>query len=374
MTIGPTRVAPSVLARLAEPPPLLTDECFLAAFAACLDGVRRLLGARGGRTFVVPGTGTMGLEMAAVSMLAPETPVLVVSTGYWGDRWAEICRRAGLELVVVRPAPGAAPDPASVAAALAERAYGALLLTHVDSSTGVRLDVATLARSAAAHGALVLVDGMCAAGAEVVEQTAWGVDAYVTGTPKALGVPAGLVLLSLSDRATAQLEQRSWAPASFSLDLRPWLEAMEAVEAGAFAYWQSPAGNLVLALEEGLRLVFAEGLDARVERHRRCRLRLHDGLDELGLGVVVREEPARANGVSVCLYPEGLDASWLAVVRRCGVVLPAGWHAEIGKVTFRIGHLGNVTDDDVERTLAALARALELARPRALVGARDAPV
>ncbi len=93
---------------------------------------------------------------------------------------------------------------------------------------------------------------------------------------------------------------------------------------------------------------------------------LHEGLRALEIELLVRQESDRANGVSVCFYPAGTDASFLDDVRRYGVVLPGGVHPEVGGRTFRIGHLGNVTDEDVDATLTVVARA------RAIVGAETA--
>ncbi len=283
MTIGPTRIAPSVLEHMSAPPPAITDRAFLNVLGQCLRDLRTILGASGGQSFIIPGTGTMGMEMLAASFLPAGSSVLVASTGFWGDRWAVICQRLGLDVTHLTCAPGAHPDPERVEATLREKSCRALFITHVDSSSGVLADVKLLSELARRHDALTFVDGMAAAGVEVIEQEAWGVDAYVTGTPKGLGVPAGLALVSANERATESLRRRDWDARSFALDLKPWVPVMESAELGQPGYCQSPAGNLVLALAEGLRLVLAEGLDARVERHKELTLMLHAGLEELGI-------------------------------------------------------------------------------------------
>jgi alanine-glyoxylate transaminase / serine-glyoxylate transaminase / serine-pyruvate transaminase len=367
MTIGPSRIAPSVLACMAVPPPAITDPDFLQVFGQCLRDLRTILGSTDGQSFIIPGTGTMGMEMLAASVVPVGSSVLVVSSGYWGDRWAIICERLGLKVSHLISPPGSPPDLDQVETVLSKEACRALFMTHVDSSSGLLADIKLLSEIARRYSAMTLVDGICAAGVEVIEQTAWGIDMYVTGTPKGLGVPAGLALISANERATDLLKHRRWQCRSFALDLGPWVPVMEAAERGQPGYFQSPAGNLVLGLAEGLRLVLTEGLTARVKRHQKLSGILHAGLETLGIRLLVEDGAQRANGVSVCVYPDSLGAVLLDIVEDCGVLLVSGLHPEAASRTFRIGHLGNVTAADIQMTLTALAKALNQApEPRPL--------
>jgi alanine-glyoxylate transaminase / serine-glyoxylate transaminase / serine-pyruvate transaminase len=358
MVIGPSRIAPSVLDRMAVPAPAITDPDFLQVFGECLRQLRMILGSQDGASFIIPGTGTMGMEMVTASFLPAGVPVALVSTGYWGDRWAAICARLGMDLHTVRCAPGTGPDLERVESVIRDKGCQALIVTHADSSTGVLADLQALAAIARDHGALTLVDGICGAGIEAVEQTRWGIDVYLTGTPKGLGVPAGLALISANERAMSLLKGRSWECPSFSLDLKPWIPVFAAAEEGLPGYFQSPAGNLVLALAEGLRLVLMEGLEARVQRHRELTRMLHAGLAANGIQLLVPDEGGRANGVTVCLYPDAWGSELLEAVKRFRVLLVSGLYPGMETRTFRIGHLGNVTQSDIEMTLGAISQAL----------------
>ena len=366
MAIGPTRFAPSVLDAAAEQPAPLGDPRFVRTFGTCLETLSEIVGAEDGECVVVPATGTMGLEMAAASVLRPGDAVVVVSTGSWGDRWARICTRLGLDVTLLDCPAGCAPDADAIATALVRSRARALLATHVDSSSGVRLPPDALAAFAHRTGALVLIDGICAAGAEEVRQTAWGVDVYVASSPKALGAPAGLAVLSLSERVCRLLRARTWTPCSFSLDLASWLDAMRSLRNGRFLYVQTPASNLVSALAKSCVLILAEGVRERAARHRRLAAVLREQLDRLGLRNIVRDPALRAGGVTVCAYPEGSGAEFVDAVAREGVDLPSGTHPAAGATTFRIGHLGNVTLDDITTTIAALDRAVATRRTAAV--------
>jgi alanine-glyoxylate transaminase/serine-glyoxylate transaminase/serine-pyruvate transaminase len=346
-----------VLEAMAVQSPADDDPAFLAAFAECLVGVRTLLGLSRGQAFVVPGSGTQGMEMLAASLLRPGSRAVVACTGRWGERWADVCRRHGIQVHCVVPPPGETVEPARLAQAVADIDADALLLTHVDPSTGVRVDVAACAAACRRSGALVLVDGIWAAGVEVVRQSEWGIDLYLATGQNGLGVPGGLVVVGAGDRAIRRLRARQWRPRTFSLDLRPWLGTMDAVSCETFSYHQSPAGNLVLALREGLRLVIAEGTDRRAARHAVVANVLREGLDALGVRLVVTRPESRALGVSVCWYPDGRGSEFLDLVRTFGVRLSGGSHPALGPRTFRIGHVGNVGVVDAGRTLEALAKA-----------------
>ncbi|APU14128.1 pyridoxal-phosphate-dependent aminotransferase family protein [Actinoalloteichus fjordicus] len=357
MVVGPTRLAPSVRGRLADQAPPITDHRFLAEVRETMQLLRPVLGTAEGEVFIVPGSGTAGMESLAVSLLDPGRPALVLSTGMWGERWQELCSSLGLSSRVLRAEPGRGLDLDEVASRLRDESYQAVLLTDVDSSSGVRADVAALTALARRHGALSLVDGIAAAGAEEVRQDDWDVDAYLTSPPKALSGPGGLFLVSLRTRALRVLIERTWSPRGYSLDLGRWLPVMRALAAGGFAYFQTPPGSLVSALAESLRLIVAEGGE-RTRRHTALAARLRNGLATTGLRLFTAAAD-RAHGVTVFRTPTGIGAAELvAAVERHGVVLQAGTHPTAAKHTVRIGHLGNHTADDVDRTLAALGAAL----------------
>lgn len=355
MVIGPRLPAPSVLARLAEPPPALTDPRFLAEVAGCVRGIRELIGARAAPVVVAPGSGTSGMESVAVSLLDPAEPVLVASTGMWGDRWARICARHRIPVHALTAPAGRAPDLDLLAAMLVRGRCRAVLVSDVDSSSGVRAPLREIAALAREHGALCLVDGVAAIGADRIEFDEWGLDVYLGAPPKGLAAPPGLFTVALGPRAERRLPARSWTPRAYALDLEPWLPVMAAAEDGRSGYFQTPAVNLVMAFAEAMRLVAAEGRVARAERHVRLRDRLHDGLAALGIEQFVPERDARSAGITVCRAPAGVDGqAFVAAVAAAGVVLQSGTYPTESSSTFRIGHLGNVTESDVDATLTAL--------------------
>ena len=167
MIPGPVEVSPAVLEAAAAPPPSHTAPGLIDAFGTCLERMRRVWRASAeSQPFVVAGGGTVAMEMAAANLVEPGERAVVVVTGYFGDRMAEMLRRQGAEVATVTAPVGDAPAADDVARALAGGSSKALFVTHVDTSTGVRIDPEPLARLAREAGALSVFDGVCATGGE----------------------------------------------------------------------------------------------------------------------------------------------------------------------------------------------------------------
>jgi alanine-glyoxylate transaminase/serine-glyoxylate transaminase/serine-pyruvate transaminase len=131
-----------------------------------------------------------------------------------------------------------------------------------------RAPVEEVARIAREHGALTVVDGVCAVGGEELRQDAWDIDVCLTASQKALGAPPGLALVMAGPRALAARRAKKVPVASLYLDMHEWLPIMEAYERGTPQYFATPPVNLILALDVSLTQLLAEGVAPRVARLR----------------------------------------------------------------------------------------------------------
>ena len=197
----------------------------------------------------------------------------------------EILERYGAQVTHVRAAVGDAPDPAEVLAALAQGdSYKLLTITQVDTSTGVLTDVRRWPRLAHAHGALVVVDGVCSVAGEELRMDDWGVDLALTASQKAISVPPGLALVVARPAALAAFKARKTPVGSYYADWANWLPIMEAYEARKPSYFGTPAVNLVSALNVSLGQILAEGMDAAVRPPSQAGPRLPGGHRGAGAG------------------------------------------------------------------------------------------
>jgi alanine-glyoxylate transaminase/serine-glyoxylate transaminase/serine-pyruvate transaminase len=356
MIPGPIEMDPAVLAALARKTTSHVDPDFIETFGRALGRVREVFLAPSSAPFVVAGTGTLAMELAAQSLVEPGDAVLVVDTGGFSERMATLLERIGARVTRFSSPLGRGPDLVELERALAG-GFRAVTITHVDTSTGVRAPVREIAALARAQGVLSIVDGVCSVGGEELRQEAWGVDVALTASQKALGTPPGLAVLTLSPNAMERYRMRKQRVPSLYLDLGEWLPIMQAYEARKPAYFATPAVNLVSALDVSLGQLLAEGIDARVARHAKIAAAFRAGVAALGLSLVA-EESVQSSTISAMYFPAGVDASLVGAIRDEGVVVAGGLLPAIKAHYFRVGHMGVTGASQLVSTLAAIERGL----------------
>jgi aspartate aminotransferase-like enzyme len=302
---------------------------------------------------ILTASGTGGLEAAIVNHLSPGDPVLAVTIGAFGDRFAKIASRYGADVTTLPVEWGRAAEPDDVVAALehmasAGRPARAVLLTHNETSTGITNPIADLAAATgrAAPDALILVDGISGVGAIPFETDAWGLDVVVTGSQKSWMSPPGLAMVSVSARAWAASD-RAEMP-RFYFDLREHQKGLAKGETP----W-TPAVGVGFALDVALELMEAEGYPQIFARHAACGAATRAGVTALGFELFA--DPAHASDtVTAVRVPDGLDwAAFNRELRGRGLVL-AGGQAKLSGQIFRIGHLGAVTVNEIVAALEIL--------------------
>jgi alanine-glyoxylate transaminase / serine-glyoxylate transaminase / serine-pyruvate transaminase len=355
MIPGPTPVAPDVLAALAEPVQSHTGPENAASMLRIQEGLRRLVGSAEARVHCFAGAGTLAMEAAIVNHAAPGDRVVVVSHGYFGDRFTEIAAAMGMRTDALRVEWGQPADADALRALLLRDDPPALVcMTHVDTSSGVLAgcgDLAAVTRAAAPEAVIVL-DGVCATGGIEETMDAWDVDVLLTGAQKALSVPPGLALLAVSARAQRRRESLGDIHAYYA-DLRRWDASVDDPR----KYFSTHAVSLVRALEVSLDRIFAEGLPERFERHRRVASMIRDGMGELGF-TPLTNPASLAPTLSVLALPDGADDARLRAGMAERGVLIAGCLGPWAGRGVRIGHMGTVTESDAARTIDAAAAVL----------------
>lgn len=366
MIPGPIEISPGVQAACDGPPSAHTAPDLIAAFGDAIRAMRVVWGAGpGSQPFVVSGSGSLAMEMAVLNLVAPGDEVLVVHTGYFSDRMAQMLDRRGARVWSVVAPPGDAPGAEALRGALQEVEPKVVFVTHVDTSTGVRADVAALAAEVRAFGALLVVDGVCATAGEPLSMEALGVDVYLTASQKALGLPPGLALLVASPRAMASRAMLRVSP-PLSLDWDAWRPIHEAYEAGRPSYFATPATPMIRGLAVGLREILdardgaRTGVEASWARHARVGAGMRAAWAALGLKLLPHRPDLAANTLSALWLPEGVDATLPAKIAARGVLVAGGLLPELRARYFRVGHMGWTTTQPelLERAVRAVAGGL----------------
>jgi serine---pyruvate transaminase len=351
MTPGPTPVPPEVLAALAQPVIHHRGPDYRAVFTSCLERLKQVYRTES-EVLLFTASGTGALESVAANLCRPGTRVVSVSAGYFGERWGSIAAAYGADVHELRYEWGETPSPGDLDTRLRELGGASLvLLTQSETSTGVVADVEPLAAVAREAGALVGVDAISSLGAVPCETDAWGLDAVVSGSQKALMTPPGLATVSTSEAAKAAAAGE--AGPRFYWDWRRTSKAQSKVDSPF-----TPAVPLVVALDVALAILLEEGLEAAFERHVRLGRACRAGAKAMGLELFSPDDD-RSAVVTTIRAPEGVDSGELVLTLRdrFGITLAPGQGVLKGKV-FRIGHIGFFDIFDITTALAGVELAL----------------
>jgi serine---pyruvate transaminase len=345
LTPGPTPVPPEVLAAISQPVVHHRSPDFRPVYERLLARLRDVFRTKS-EVLLFGSAGTGAMESTVANLCTPGERVLVVSAGYFGDRWRAIASSYRAEVETLEYAWGEIPAADDVASRLQELGGAkAVFLTHSETSTGVVCDLQALAAAAGEQGALSVVDAVSSLGAVPVETDAWGLDAVVSGSQKALMTPPGLAMVSVSERAWAA---RGDSP-RFYFDWERTRKAQAALDAPF-----TPPVSLVAGLDVALGMLLDAGLDAVFDRHVRLGRACREGAKAMGLELFSPDED-RSAVVTAIRAPERIDATELvaALRDRFGITIANGHGALKGKI-FRIGHIGYFDVFDITTALAAV--------------------
>lgn len=299
-------------------------------------------------------SGTGGMEAAIRSILQAKDSVLVVNAGKFGARFGKIAESYGIKVDSLTLPWGQAVSLSDVEKHL-KPSHAAVLIQHSETSTGVLHPLPEIARwlKGMYPDCLLMVDGITSIGALPFEMKNWNIDVAVTGSQKALMLPPGLAMVSISERAEARMKTSNLP--GFYLDLK---RELEAVRKGQTAF--TPAIGLVRALKVSLDLLLAEGLKNVFDRHQHLAEATRKALGVLGLKIAT-DHPGVA--CSPAFFPSGIDGKKLlkAVRERSGFHIAGAQDDWEGKV-LRLSHLGYYSPYDLLAAIAALGRELERAK------------
>ena len=348
---GPTPCPPEVLKAMAWPMIDHRGPEYKKIIFEVTDKLKQVFQTRND-VLILTCSGTGGLEAAVVNTLSPGDRVLSVSIGAFGDRWANIAREFGAEVVALDIEWGKAADPEAIRQAIMSNPdVSAVMVTHNETSTGVTNDLGTISKVVKESGKLLLVDAISSLSSIDLPVDDWHCDVVVSGSQKGWMVPPGLVMVSISTEAW-EAHSKAKMP-HFYWD---FTKGKSFLEKGQNPW--TPAVSVMFALSVSLEMMLKEGLPNIFARHARIGQITREGIKALGLSLFAEESHA-SNTVTSVAAPEGLDIKKLRQILQDEhqVVLAGGQQRLDGKI-FRIGHLGLVNEDDIKAVISALKVAL----------------
>jgi len=352
MIVGPGELHASELEVLGEQMQAHYGDIWVGQHAELMDGLRTFLGCSED-PYVIPGSGSLALEAAFLNLFEPGDRVVVVDSGYFGNRLIEIATALGLEVVPVSVPIGEAVDPAAVAGAVAAHRAAGAAICHVETSTSVRHPIREITDAVRAQGAITLVDGIASVGGEQLSIESMQLDCLVTASQKGLEAPPGLGIVALGAAGRARVDARRSPVASFYLDLARWDRYR--IEWPHHPHPITMPVSLMLALSSSIRRILATGLDATITEKHRLAARVRDGLAALGFEPVAAAE-VQAGMIVAARTPR--SAELVAALLKEQIQI-AGGLAPLAGAAIRVGIMGaTATDAMIDRTLDALGRAV----------------
>jgi len=339
LTAGPTPLYPKALQAMMGADLHHRTQEFREVVLSVLAGLKALLGTAND-VLILTASGTGAMEAAVTNCFSPGDRVIVCSAGKFGERWVEMTKAYGLDVLLLSAPYGTAVEAEAVEKALAANPHtNGVFVQASESSTGAAHDVQAIGHAikSGAPAALFIVDAITGIGTMPLDIDGWGLDLVVGGSQKAFMIPPGLAFLSVSPKAWARMETAKLPRYYFDLR-REWKNALKGESS-----W-TPATSLILGLAEVLKYIQTfgqgkQGLDKLVDNAQHLAAATRAACSTLGLELFAPDRPSAA--VTAVVAPPGLDSGVIVKEfrERFGSIVNNGQGEMKGRI-FRIAHLG----------------------------------
>lgn len=344
---GPTEVHPDVLAAQNGPMIGHRGQAIQDLLARIDAGLKTVFDTA--RPVIVSTSSATGLMEAGVRNGVLGGRVLSLVNGAFSERFSDIAVSCGHEVDVWEVEWGSVHDPGALADRLASGGYEAVTLSQSETSTGALQDLEAIAGVVGEHeGTLLLVDSVTGIGGVEVHTDDWSVDYILTGSQKALALPPGLAFAVAGDamlERSARSTTKGWY---FDLEMLHSKIVQNQTPA-------TPAVSLLYSLDLQLDRIEAETMQARWERHLAMQQRTLAWVATLassGVDIDVFAQDGHRSPTVTCVAT-GRAKEVVAEMRARGWVIGGGY-GKLKDTTFRIGHMGDHTLDQLDELLEQL--------------------
>ncbi|MFZ7943197.1 pyridoxal-phosphate-dependent aminotransferase family protein [Neobacillus sp. 19] len=351
---GPTPIPKKVQLAMNQDMISHRSEEFVQLFQETTNRVKPIFGTKQD-ILLLPSGGTAALEAAAVNTVSPGEEVVVITVGAFGDYFVSICEKYGFHVHKLETAWGDACTEEDLAAFLKPLSnIKAVFATYNETSTGILNPIEKLAKVVSNQtDALFIVDGVSCIGGAPAEMDQWGTDILVTGSQKAMMLPPGLALLSISKRAWKVIEENQTP--SYYLNLVSYREW-----AAKGMTPNTPAVSLIFGLSAVCDLIDEEGgFTQTVARHELMKNMVRGAMKALSIGLLTSDEYASPT-ITAIRTPEGLElSSFLRHLKQNYHLDFAGGLGSLQGEIFRFGHMGYCFPSDVLEAVSLMEAGLQ---------------
>lgn len=304
-----------------------------------------------GRPVFLSTSSAWGVMEAAIRNLVGKK-VLTCCCGAFSDKWFDVARRCGKEAEQLQVEWGQPIEPSALEARLAEGGFDVVTLVHNETSTGVQNPLAEIAAAVRKFpDVLLVVDTVSSFSAVPIDTDSLGADVVLTGTQKALALPPGLALFTVSERA---MERAAGIPdRGYYFDFLEFQKNWEKMMTPS-----TPCISLLFGLRAKLAEIFEEGLEARFARHEKLNGMVHDWVAANGFAHFA-PEGYRSKSLTCVANNRDIDVpGWIRAMREKHSLVINGGYGKIKGSTFRISNMGDETEASIAAMLDAITDTL----------------
>ncbi len=344
LTPGPTPLLPKALHAMLGADMHHRTQDFKNVFISVLSDLKLVMGTAND-VLVLVASGTGAMEASVTNCFSPGDRVIVCTAGKFGERWVEMTRAFGLDVVVLEAPYGHAVQPEALAAALTADIKGVFVQAS-ETSTGAAHDVRAMGEAVKKTGAIFVVDAITGLGTMPLDIDSWGLDIVIGGSQKAFMVPPGLAFLSISAKAWSHMDRATLPRYYFNL------KREKKYAANGESAWTA-ATALMLALNEALQYIKSIGMPVLIDNAQQLARATREACHALGLELFAPANPSAS--VTAVKAPAGLDSGVIVKEfrQRFGSIIANGQGEMKGRI-FRIAHLGYFDVADLFAVIAEL--------------------
>ena len=354
MIPGPTPVPESVMMEIAKHPIGHRSSEFSSILKEVYENLKYVFQTKND-VFMFTSSGTGAMCAALENLVNEGDKVLCLSLGNFGNRWAKIAESRGAIVEKIEVEAGEVIDPEVLRKRLAEdveKEIKIVTLTHSETSTGAANDIKTLCSIIREHGAISVVDGVTSVCAMPCKPDEWGIDVLVSGSQKGFMIPPGLAFLAANERAWKVYEKCKYPSFYFN-----WAAHKKAVEGDTTPF--TPAVNLIVGLNQALKMIKEEGIDNMNARHKRHAMALRKAIRAINLELLVKDDNNASYAITSILPPEGISVTDIrSTMKKDFDIVVANGQNKLKDKIFRMGTLGFVCDRDLIAAVGALEATL----------------
>ncbi len=348
---GPTYVHPDVLAKMATPMIGHRTQEASALQKSISEKLRLLMFTK--NKIVLSTTSGTGLMEGAIRS-STSKKAIVFSTGAFGKRWHELASLNGIDADLHEEEPGNPTMPETVRKYLQTGKYDTITTTHCETSTGIMNPIEAISEVISDYPSVVwIVDAVSSLGGIKIETDKLGIDICISASQKALALPPGLALASVSPKAEERFKKIGHR--GYYLDM---LNLCEYIDKKNYQYTSTPSLSHMFALDFQLDRILKEGIEARFIRH--IEMAEHT-INWANHFFKVFTKPGFESLTVTCIEnTRKINVGELnKELQKKNMILSNGYGSLKDK-TFRIGHMGDLTIDDVMELTSAVEEILNL--------------